>query len=94
MEKIAPGGSALFLYIPKGFGAISGAAYLESSDALTIPNLGSFLGDTFLPCKSGLRGMYYDAVRDLLLVPTGDGDIHATAVDLRHRVLIEVQEID
>jgi hypothetical protein len=94
MEKIAPGGSALFLYVPNGFGAISGATYLERSAALTVPHLGSFLGDRFLPCKSGLRGMYYDAVRELLLVPTGDSDIHAMPVDLRHRVLIEAQEID
>jgi hypothetical protein len=94
MEKIVPGGSALFLYMPDAFRAIAGFTYLEHSSGVTVLNLGSFLGDAFLPCTCGLRGLYYDAVRELLLIPAGDQDIRAVPVDVRHRVLIEAQEID
>jgi hypothetical protein len=93
MEEIAPGGSALFLYTPDEYRAISGTTYLERSDAVELPSLGDFLGKGFLPCKNGLRGMYYDAIRDLLLVPTGDRDVRAIPVELQHRVLIEAREL-
>jgi len=52
--------------------------------------LGYFLADDFLECKSGLRGMYYDAVRERLLVPTLSGDLRIVPLELRHRMAIEV----
>jgi hypothetical protein len=51
--------------------------------------LGSFF-DGFLECKNGLRGMYYEAVRERLLLPTIDGQIRAVPLEIRHRVKIEI----
>ncbi|MGH9739390.1 MAG: hypothetical protein ACRD4X_12525 [Candidatus Acidiferrales bacterium] len=96
MERIAHGSSAVFEYREDGYRAVPGTFFLErKSDrrALVRENehpLGSFLGDEFLPCNSGVRGMYYDAVRERLLIPTGRNDVRAMRVELRHRVLIEV----
>jgi hypothetical protein len=51
--------------------------------------LGSFF-DEFLECKNGLRGMYYDAVRGRLVLPTVDLEIKAVQLDVRHRIKIEI----
>lgn len=94
MESVAPGGSAVFEYGPRGYRAASGQEILrpETRDVIRIgrPNLSDYLSDRFLPCTAGLRGMYYDAVRGNLIVPGSDGP-HTYKVSLRHRVLIEVE---
>jgi hypothetical protein len=92
MESLAKGGSAIFDYGRDGYRAIPGGIFLKSrSDRQSFIErnehpLGSFLGDEFLSCSSGLRGMYFDAVRELLLVP-GRGAIR---VELHNRVRIDV----
>jgi hypothetical protein len=97
MENIAPGSSAVFEYSSEGYRAVDGRDYLSQPIAQTergkrTPTpLGSYLGDLFLPCKSGLRGMYYDAERELLLVPR-QGELLAMRVELGHRISLRVQE--
>ena len=95
MENLAAGGSAVVLYSPSGYVAIKGTEYLHPDLSLVGPNtrrmrpLASFL-DGFLECDSGLRGMYYEARRKRLLVPTIDGQIKAVPLETRHRISIEV----
>jgi hypothetical protein len=95
IEKIAPGGSAIVLYSPTGYVAIKGAEYLQPEEGLVGPMrnrmrpLTSFF-DEFLECKSGLRGMYYEAVRERLVLPTIDGQIKAVQLEVRHRIKIEI----
>jgi len=97
MERIAHGSSVVFEYRQDAYRAVPGTSFLErKSDRRTSVErnehpLGSFLGDEFLPCNSGVRGMYYDAVRERLLIPVGN-DIRAMKVELRHRLSIEVEQ--
>jgi hypothetical protein len=102
MEKLAHGSSAVFEYRKDGYFAIPGNIFLErSSDRqarriLVQRNerpLGSFLGDGFLPCTFGLRGLYYDAVRELLLVPNGANGVRALPVELHYRLRIDVERL-
>jgi hypothetical protein len=91
MEDLAEGGSAVWLYGPQGYLAVSGSSYLEAGGdrgkAPQFETLSSFLGDTFLPCSAGLRGMYFDAVRGLLVLP--NGIVHR--VSIGHRIAVEIQ---
>jgi hypothetical protein len=82
MENLIPGGSAVLVYDSDGCAAIMVTEYLRSNEGLVsfkirrmLP-LASFF-DEFLECKSGVRGMYYEAVRERLLFPTLDGEIRA-----------------
>lgn len=52
--------------------------------------IGDFLGRRFLHVGTGLRGMYYDAVRQNLIVPV-DG-LRVVRLGIRHRVRIEVMQ--
>ncbi|OGQ81379.1 MAG: hypothetical protein A3F90_12970 [Deltaproteobacteria bacterium RIFCSPLOWO2_12_FULL_60_19] len=95
MEQLAPGGSAVIEYGPTTYRAAPGKDYLqghatshEQRDAGFRP-LSEFLGDSFLPCASGLRGMYYDAVRELLVLPSGV----AHHISVRHRITVETERI-
>jgi hypothetical protein len=97
MEKTAPGCSAVFEYRADGYRAIDGRTYLEHRRDPTPPaggglsSLGAFLAYVFLPCESGLRGLYYDAKRKLLLVPTERNVIRGIPVEIGHRITLEVQ---
>ena len=98
MERIAHGSSAVFEYRKDGYRAVPGTFFLErKSDRRDLVRrnenpLGSFLSDDFLPCNSGIRGMYYDAVRERLLVPTPRNGVRAMRLELRHRLTIEVEQ--
>jgi hypothetical protein len=95
IEDIAPGGSAVLVYRPAGYVAIKGAEYLNSEEGLVGPAirgmrpLGSFF-DEFLECRSGLRGMYYEAVRERLLLPSIDGEIRAVPLEVGQRIKIQI----
>lgn len=95
IEEIAPGGSAIVVYRAEGYLGIKGTDYLQPDASLVTPLNSKMrplasLFDDFLVCKSGLRGMYYEAVRERLLVPTLDGQIKAIPLEVRHRIKIEV----
>jgi hypothetical protein len=89
MEKIAPGGSAVFEYGPKSYRAIPGDHYIafgrRNRKASTGQPIGRFLAQDFLPCAHGKKGMHYDANRLLLILPDGS----AYKISLTHRLLIE-----
>ncbi len=100
MESLAKGSSAVFDYRKDGYRAVPGDVFLERGPDRRIliqrneHPLGAFLGDEFLPCSKGLRGMYYDAVRELLLVPIiGANDVRAIPVELHHRLRIDVERL-
>ena len=96
MESLAPNGSAVFLYGPDRYRAIEGQTYLNElrTDARIlrdkVSGLGSFLGNEFLPCNSGIQGMYYDALRRNLIIPTATGSPRVLRVDLHHRISVDV----
>ena len=93
MEHLARGGSAVVVYGPRRYRAAMGSTYLQkhsTSGRIRITDLEpleSFLGDGFLPCMNGLRGMYYDASRTLLLLPNGV----AHRISVRHRISVEAE---
>jgi hypothetical protein len=99
MEELAPNGSAVFVFGgPDGYHAIPGHLFLKEpgiSDARVQTNdfapLGSFLAESFLPCREGLRGMYYDAVRKILIVPQAEGTIRTRQIALANRITLEVR---
>lgn len=94
MEGIAPTGSAVFEYSEDRFTATSGATYLGSSakgrrDHEARASLGTFLANDFLSCSVGLLGMYFDAVRQVLIV-SDQGAVTQRHFSVTHRVRIEV----
>jgi hypothetical protein len=54
--------------------------------------LGNYLADYFLPCKVGKRGLYYDANREMLIIPDETNGFIALKKQLHHRLRIEVQK--
>jgi hypothetical protein len=94
MEHLAEGGSAVVEFGPGTYRAVSGSNYLKEYSnsrelqAVDFQPLPDFLGDVFIPCISGLRGMYYDAIRALLILPNG----FAPHISVRHRISIEAEQ--
>ena len=94
MEGVAPGASAVVVYRPREYTAISGRDYLRVDpgvvgEAKIVQPLGSFL-EEFLECEKGMRDMYYEAVRKRLIVPVVTGGIRAVPLEIRHRIEIEI----
>jgi len=95
MERAAPGGSAIFEFGPDGYRAAPGSVMIREINArpTRIPHptepIGTYLADQFFVCTSGLRGMYYDAVRQNLIVPV-EGAIRIIPASLRHRLRIDI----
>lgn len=95
MEDLAPRGSAVFEFGPNGYRAAASTVILReiTNEPRRIPHphdsIGEYLAEQFLLCVSGLRGMYYDAVRKILVVPV-EGAYRVVPLPLRHRVRLEV----
>jgi hypothetical protein len=95
MERIVPGVSAVFEYNRELFRAARGTSYLEAVDEglaptrETLRGLGDFLADDFLECESGALGLYYDANRRNLVLPTLPGPVHSR---IDGRILVSVIE--
>lgn len=99
MEGLAPGCSAAISYSPRGYVAADGRAVLVAvgnrrlvSDSQVVP-LGDFLADRFLPCESGLRGLHYDARRQLLHLPAQPARPNAIAFFIPERLRIEIEAL-
>ena len=94
IEQLAAGGSAVIEFGPVTYRAVSGSNYLQGrknsheQPADYFQPLSEFLSNAFLPCISGLRGLYYDAVRELLVLPNGV----AHRISVRHRINIEAEQ--
>jgi hypothetical protein len=97
MERIAPGGSAVFEFGPEGYRGASGKVILATRrrrpERIPHPeeSLGRYLADRFLPCESGLRGMYYDFMDGTLIVPVGQGVV-VRRIRPRHLIEVEVKK--
>lgn len=99
MEQFLPGASAIFVYGPGGYKACDAAqAITADGRSSRVPqtemlSLSGYLVDRFMECKSGIRGAYYDATRNVLVVPDQRNgfDEHRFFVETRFRV--EVQRI-
>jgi hypothetical protein len=97
MEAIAKSASAVFVYGRERFQAISSNEYLNQKNTNHDPNdslssIGNFLGQEFLECRVGLRGMSYDGLRKILNVPGIQGSVQQYRVDVGHRVSVDVQK--
>jgi len=96
MEQIASGGTAVFEFGPQGYRGSSGREILAANEltATRIPHperaLGNYLADSFLPCESGLRGMYFDAERGNLVVPEGIAGVKLVRIRLKERIALQV----
>ena len=94
METHSPGGSAVLIYGPDGYAAIKGKEYLSDAPETDLKvrrllTLGQFF-DEFLECTTGIRGMYYEAVRERLLLPTLDGQIRAVPLEVKSGIKIDI----
>lgn len=92
MRNLVPNGSAVIEYGPTAFHAVTSEEYLrqvtpQSPAPLRYTELGKFLADRFLECKTGRRSLYYDAGRGVLITPDGEGRV----VSIRQRIRVEVQ---
>lgn len=99
MEVFLPHGSAIFDYGPRGYWACDGdQVIVANGQRSAIPQtelfpLGDYLIDRFMECTSGTRGAYYDASRNVLIIPNQQKgfDMHRFFIKTRFR--IEVQRI-
>jgi hypothetical protein len=99
MEKFAPKGGAIFDYGPRGYKAcdatqaITAGGKRDSVPTAEMISLSDYLVNRFMECISGIRGLYYDATRNVLLTPglKNGFDEHRFFIDTRLR--IEVQRV-
>lgn len=70
MEKLAPSGSAIFVY-GSGcyFGRPSTTWDRMSNASVSASRIGDFLADEFMDCRVGQEGLFYEAERGTLVVP-------------------------
>jgi len=100
LEKLAPGGSAVIEYSQEGFRAQTGREFQteRKQKPSRIPHpscaLAVFLGEHFLSCKIGIRGLYFDAVRGQMVVPQSDGRNLLFMVSVAHRLSLNVVQND
>ncbi|HTG33574.1 MAG TPA: hypothetical protein VLB76_11665 [Thermoanaerobaculia bacterium] len=94
MERFLPGGGAVFDYSPRGYTACDAAqAIAAEGRRSSVPQsemlpLGDYLINRFMECTSGVRGIYYDATRNVLLVPDQRNgfDEHRFFIETRFRI--------
>lgn len=97
MEALAPAGAVVFQYRQDGYFAaaahdlLAAARHNQPLRAVQLAPLGAYLADTFLRCGIGLRGMYYDAVRSVLVVPLAVGRSRLLQARIVHRIALEVE---
>lgn len=96
METIMPKSSMVLLYKPDRYMAIKGCELLKSIEKKVIIqretkiDLGSFLSDEFLACSSGVVGLYYDAARNVLILPNKERSKYLNLI-LYHRISIDIE---
>jgi len=95
MEHIAPGGTVVLNYTREVYYAIDGPIVIRAEgkpELVAHPmRLGDYLADTFLPCSSGLRGLYYDSRRRILIIPRPSPPPVISRFALSHRITVEVE---
>lgn len=99
MEQFAPKGGAIFEYGPRGYKACDAAqAITANGQRNSVPDaemlsLRDYLVDRFMECTSGIRGLYYDANRNVLVVPDQKNGFDAHRFFIETRFRIEVQRV-
>jgi hypothetical protein len=99
MEQFVPKGGAIFEYGPRGYKACDATqAITANGQRNSLPDtemlsLSDYLVDRFMECTSGIRGLYYDANRNILLVPDQKNGFDAQRFFIETRFRIEVQRI-
>ena len=97
MERLVPLGSAVFEYGPRGYHSsdakdvIAANGHLVADGRGQAERLGDYLAKRFVPCRTGRRGLFYDAVRGTLVVPDETNGVVQFRAQLGHRFKIEVQ---
>jgi hypothetical protein len=95
MEAFAPNGSAVFVYGPDRYEAISSERLLSGKDGSVIKKhsvrLGDFLADEFLPCSVGIQGMHYDRTTKSLFVPKRTSGVIRVKTEIKHRLQIRIR---
>jgi len=99
MEQFVPNGGAVFEYGPIGYKAcdatqaIAANGQRENVPDAEMLSLGDYLVERFMECTSGIRGMYYDATRNVLVVPDQKKGFDEQRFYIDTRFRIEVQRI-
>jgi hypothetical protein len=92
MEALVPRGSAVFDYAPDGYKAVDGSLVVQSEGRPSqLIGLGSYLADHFMSCMVGLRHVYFDARRRVLVLPGAENRPDALFVRIRRRLRVEVR---
>lgn len=97
MEKITPNESLVVEYGDNEYRAIRSSDLLRSGKSLRTvdegvsQSLGDILADEFVECTLGVRGMYYDSQRQIILVPSQD-DMVARRYAIDHRISIDISK--
>ncbi|MBR9802586.1 hypothetical protein GYB59_13285 [bacterium] len=97
MEEITPNESLVVEYGENGYRAVRSSELLRSDKSLrtvdedSIHNLGDMLADQFVVCTLGVRGMYYDSQRQIILVPSPE-DMLARRFAVDHRISIDISK--
>lgn len=96
MEDLAKNASAVVEFGPEGFFGWSGCSVLNRRGRRTRDDgregLGDFLAGSFLPCGVGVRGLYFDAKRQILIVPHETRGVIAARARIESRFRIEVEK--
>lgn len=96
MERFLPGGGAVFDYGPRGYSAFDATDVVRvggqrrSLESGRRYSLADYLVDRFMECKSGTRGAYYDAGRNVLIIPNRAGGFDEQRFFVETRFRIEV----
>jgi len=99
MEALATGGSAIFEYGPDGYRGADSCVVIKADGRIppnhpsTVQKLGKYLAHRFLRCKVGRKGLFYDAIRHILVVPSETDGVILYRAKLKHRLKIEVQRL-
>ncbi len=97
MEEITPNESLVVEYSRNGYRAIRSSELLRTGKSLrsvsdnAVRGLGDILADQFVVCTLGVRGMYYDSQRQIILVPSPE-DMLARRFAVDHRISIDISK--
>lgn len=99
MERFLPGGGAVFDYGPSGYRACDATVAIQrdgnrgriaNGDMLS---LDEYLVSRFMECRSGTRGAYYDAARNVLLIPDQHNGFDERRFFVETRFRIEIYRL-
>lgn len=99
MERFLPRGGAVFDYGPNGYTACDATIAIQrDGDRGRVAKnemlaLGEYLVSRFMECRSGTRGAYYDAARNVLLIPDQRNGFDERRFFVESRFRIEISKL-